>query len=227
MGPMNRNGAKSGDTATQILDVAERLAQLRGFNAFSYADIAAELKITNAALHYHFAAKSDLGEALIGRYASRFGEALQAIESRLTDAADRLDAYTELYTGVLRDERMCLCGMLAAEYLTLPGPMQSAVVDFFSENEVWLTGVLALGREQGTLGFDGSAAEVARTIISTLEGAMLIARPFGDVQRFQEVATRLLATLRPPSPKVTRNGLRGATKPRSRPASREAVRLTT
>lgn len=224
---MNRNGAKNGDTATQILDVAERLAQIRGFNAFSYADIAAELKITNAALHYHFPGKSDLGEALIARYASRFGEALQAVESGLTDAADRLDAYTELYAGVLRNERMCLCGMLAAEYLTLPVPMQSAIVGFFSENEVWLSGVLELGREQGTLRFDGSAPEVARTIISTLEGAMLIARPFGDVKRFQEVATRLLATLRPPAPNVIRNGLNRPTRSRSELASLKTRRITT
>jgi TetR/AcrR family transcriptional repressor of nem operon len=213
---MKRSDAKVVDTATQILDVAERLAQVRGFNAFSYADIASELKITNAALHYHFAAKSDLGEALIVRYASRFADALQTIDSQLTDATDRLDAYTELYAAVLRDERMCLCGMLAAEYLTLPVPMQKAIVCFFSENEVWLTEVLELGREQGSLRFDGAAHEVARTIISTLEGGMLIARPFGDVRRFQEVATRLLRTLRPASPRVVRasNGLNRATKSR-------------
>ena len=63
-------------TASRILDVAEQLVQVRGFNGFSYADIAAELHITKAALHYHFAGKADLGEALITRYASRFAEAL-------------------------------------------------------------------------------------------------------------------------------------------------------
>jgi len=47
--------------------VAERLVQVRGFNGFSYADIAAELHITKASLHYHFATKADLGEALIAR----------------------------------------------------------------------------------------------------------------------------------------------------------------
>jgi TetR/AcrR family transcriptional regulator, transcriptional repressor for nem operon len=204
MSPMKRTDTKNADTATRILDVAERLVQVRGFNAFSYADIASELNVTNAALHYHFAGKSDLGEALIARYTSQFAEALQAIESRVADAAGELDAYTELYAGVLRDERMCLCGMLAAEYLTLPEAMQNAIIRFFSENEVWLAHVLELGKEQGSLRFDGSAPEVARTIVSTLEGAMLIARPFGDVHRFQEVATRLLATLRAPSPEVIR-----------------------
>ena len=54
-----------GDTAAEILDVAERLVQVRGFNGFSYGDVASELKITTAALHYHFAGKAELGEALI------------------------------------------------------------------------------------------------------------------------------------------------------------------
>ena len=57
------------DTASRILDVAERLVQLSGFNGFSYADVAAELRITKASLHYHFAGKAELGEALIARYA--------------------------------------------------------------------------------------------------------------------------------------------------------------
>ena len=33
---------------------------------------------------------------------------------------------------------MCLCGMLAAEYQTLPQPMQDAVIGFFDQNESWL-----------------------------------------------------------------------------------------
>jgi hypothetical protein len=100
--------------------------------------------------------------------------------------------------------------------------MQDAIVRFFSENEVWLTDVLEFGREQGTLRFDGSARDVARTVISTLEGAMLIARPFGEVQRFEEVATRLLTTLRPPTPGVKpRSGRNRATGSRLERSPRE------
>src|SRR2546426_8783478 len=105
------------DTAQRILDVAERLVQTQGFNGFSYADIAAELGITKAALHYHFASKADLGEALIGRYSARFSEALTAIDAGTSAAPTKLRGYADLYLDVLRNQRMCLCGMLAAEYL--------------------------------------------------------------------------------------------------------------
>ena len=153
------------DTASRILDVAERLVQLRGFNGFSYADVAEELGISKASLHYHFAGKAELGEALIERYASRFTGSLEQIDTRPIDAPAKLAAYAKLYGDVLRRKRMCLCGMLAAEYQTLPKPMRSAVIRFFDEQEAWLTRVLEQGRDEGTLRFEGPAGEAAQMIL--------------------------------------------------------------
>lgn len=182
-----------GDTATRILDSAESLVQVRGFNGFSYADVAGELSLTTASLHYHFPGKAELGRALIVRYASRFNNALAEIDARDGDAPARLRAYASLYADVLRGRRMCLCGMLAAEYQTLPEAMRDAVIGFFDENEAWVEAVLVRGRDEGTLAFDGSPREAARLIVSALEGAMLVARPYGDVERFEVAAERLLA----------------------------------
>jgi TetR/AcrR family transcriptional repressor of nem operon len=189
------------DTATRILDVAERLVEVRGFNGFSYTDVSSELNITNAALHYHFANKSDLGVALIVRYTSRFDDALGAVDTRTTEAPERLKAYADLYLDVLSGERMCLCGMMAAELETLPEPMQAAVLEFFTRNQAWLSRVLKEGKSKGTISFPDSPNKTARTIIGTLEGAMLLARLFGDVAGFRSATTHLLTGLRPePSP---------------------------
>jgi TetR/AcrR family transcriptional repressor of nem operon len=185
----------NGDTASRILDVAERLVQVRGFNGFSYADVASELDVTKASLHYHFPGKAELGEALIARYGARFAQALEDIDSEGGDALAKLQAYAAIYADVLRDRRMCLCGMLAAEYDTLPAPMREAIVGFFDANEAWLTGVLEQGREEGALRLDGSASDAAQTIVSGLEGALLIARPYGDIARFEAASTRLLTGL--------------------------------
>jgi TetR/AcrR family transcriptional regulator, transcriptional repressor for nem operon len=185
-------GATGVDTATQILDVAERLVQERGFNGFSYADVARELGLTKAALHYHFAGKAELGDALIERYARRFAEALDEVDGRDVDAVEKLRAYAQLYAEVFRDDRMCLCGMLAADYATLPLPMRDRVVRFFDDNEAWLAHVLEEGRAEGNLRFQGSARSVARTIVGGLEGAMLVARPYGDIKRFRSAASLLI-----------------------------------
>jgi TetR/AcrR family transcriptional repressor of nem operon len=182
-----------GDTASRILDSAEALVQVRGFNGFSYADVAGELSLTTASLHYHFPGKAELGRELIARYARRFNAALADIDARVGDAPGKLDAYAGLYADVLRGQRMCLCGMLAAEYQTLPEPMRDEVIAFFDENEAWVETVLAQGLDEGTLAFTGSPREGARLIVSALEGAMLVARPYGDVERFAAAAERLLA----------------------------------
>src|SRR2546423_15142856 len=93
---------KSGpSTSERILDIAERLLQTRGFNNFSYADIATELGITTASLHYHFPGKAELGQALITRYAKRFPDALSQIDRNLPDAYTKLEAHPRLYGHVL------------------------------------------------------------------------------------------------------------------------------
>ena len=206
---MSVNERGNSESAARILDVAERLLQLRGFNGFSYADVAAELNVTKASLHYHFSGKAELGEALIKRYAGRFAEALAVIEEDTTDAHTKLEAYAALYAEVLRGQRMCLCGMLAAEYQTLPPAMQAAVIQFFDENETWLERVLERGRAEGILGFGEPAREAARLVVSALQGAMLTSRPYGEISRFQTAADVLLSSLARPA--AVAQSARGAT----------------
>lgn len=193
MNSRQEHGAEA--THTHILDVAERLVQTRGFNGFSYADIASEVGITKASLHYHFATKAELGVTLIARYSEAFAAALQRISATPADTARRLRAYVKLYADVLTDQRMCLCGMLAAEYQTLPEHMREAVTSFFDANEGWLEKVLDEGKQDGTLHFPGTARETARVVIACLEGAMLVSRPYADADRFEAMATSLLAGL--------------------------------
>jgi TetR/AcrR family transcriptional repressor of nem operon len=184
-----------GSTRTQILDVAERLVQTRGFNDFSYADIAAELSVTTAALHYHFRSKASLGDAMIERYSDRFFAALDGIAATTPDPHDRVEAYVDLYRDVLAAGRMCLCGVLAAEYQTLPDSMRDAVRSFFDRNEAWLIGLLEEGSRTNRFESAMPARDTARMIVDTLEGAVMIARAQHDPERFGAVASRLVRAL--------------------------------
>ena len=187
--------SRGSSTAERILDIAEHLVQTRGFNSVSYADIAAELGITTASLHYHFPGKAALGRALISRYAERFSAALRRIDQELPDARAKLDAYADLYADVLRGKRMCMCGMLAAEYETLPEPMRGAVIRFFDEHRTWLAHILSEGLRDKTLNFARPEDEVAQGILSTVEGAMLVAGPYGDIAPFKSTVRLLVANL--------------------------------
>jgi TetR/AcrR family transcriptional repressor of nem operon len=188
-------GAVPTAAARAVLDVAEQLAQTRGYNGFSYADIAEQLGVTKASLHYHFPSKAELGCALIERYREIFGAALNEIDRRFDSPREKLGRYVGLYDAVMNNDRMCLCGMLAAEYATLPAPMQAGLRRFFDANEHWLTGVLESGRRAGSFSFHESPSERARVVLGALEGAMLVARSYRDPRRFQAAAKFVLADL--------------------------------
>jgi TetR/AcrR family transcriptional regulator, transcriptional repressor for nem operon len=180
-------------TQERILDIAQQLVQTRGYNAFSYADVAAALHITKASLHYHFPSKAHLGLAIVSRYHARFSNLLDKISSADGSAANMLHKYIEIYAAVLADHRMCLCGMLAAEFETLPPLMQSALDHFFDLNERWLESVVKRGQSDGTLKAEGSAREHAEFLVAALEGAMMLARSHENEARFTAAAQRLLA----------------------------------
>jgi TetR/AcrR family transcriptional regulator, transcriptional repressor for nem operon len=200
----------SGSTAERLLDVAERLVQTRGYNGFSYADIATELAVTKASLHYHFPTKAMLGRALIERYHRTFVRLLAAIDADTMAAKDKLARYAALYEAVFRADRMCLCGMLAAEYESLPEPMQEEVRRFFTANEVWLASVLEAGQRAGELRFRGKSLDAARLHLSALQGAMLVARSYRSIARFEASAKLLLADLTAPPRSRDRAGGRVA-----------------
>lgn len=185
----------SSRTSDTVLDVAERLIQIRGFQGVSYADIAAEVGVTTASLHYHFPSKADLGLALVERYRARFTAALEVIERREPSAIGRLAGCARIYLDVLDAGRMCLCGMLAAEHSTLPAPMRRGVRAFFDAEDRWVAGVLDRGRKHGELAFTGTPGDAARLWTSSLEGALLLAKACGDRTRLAVAIGRLLAEL--------------------------------
>jgi TetR/AcrR family transcriptional regulator, transcriptional repressor for nem operon len=186
---------RNGGTPQRILDIAERLMQVRGYNGFSYADVAETLHLTKASLHYHFPSKAELGRRLMERYTRNFLAALAAIDGTSTSARQKLERYVSIYSDVLANNRMCLCGMLAAEYATLPKSVKAEVTRFFDANEAWLAAVMEYGARSEGLKLASPPAEAARLMIAALEGAMMLARSYGEAARFDRVGQRLLADI--------------------------------
>ena len=172
-----------------MLDVAERLAQ-PGSTGSATPTSLAELRITKASFTT-VPDQTGLGCALSSGTVSGFVPRRQ-ISATGRPASRQLEQYVQLYAGVLRSDRLCLCGMLAAEYSTLAEPMKRAIRGFFDENEAWLARLLESGRQADELNFEGAADEAANAFTSTLEGAMLLARSYGDAARFETTAARLL-----------------------------------
>ncbi|MBN9521673.1 TetR/AcrR family transcriptional regulator [bacterium] len=179
------------DTRGELLDLAEKLVRTRGYNGFSYRDLAGQIGIKTASVHYHFPTKGDLGEAMVENERELFARNLARLDAEEKDPQRRLERFIQLFQAstIGCDNRMCLGAMLAVEQETLPEPVRRAVLRLFEHNEAWLAKVLEEGREQQTFRFKGPADGAARFVFSALEGALLMARAFRDVGRF-EAATR-------------------------------------
>ena len=183
------------DTRTAILDAAEELVQVNGANAISFASISERVKIRKASIHHHFPTKEALIEELVRRYSARFLARVDIIIGSKTTAARKLRAYANLFDATLTappGKRVCLCGMLGAEFESLSPAAARLLRDFYRENEARLGGLLAQGRREGSLKFTGDPGTVGLTLFAMLEGAMFVARADGGPRQFRQLSDRAL-----------------------------------
>jgi TetR/AcrR family transcriptional repressor of nem operon len=185
------------DTRRELLDVAEKLVRARGYNGFSYRDLADQIGIKTASIHYHFPTKGDLGEALVENEREEFGKDLARLDASEKDPRRRLERFIQLFQAstIECDNRMCLGAMLAVEQETLPDAVGQAVRRLFADNEAWLAKLLEEGRKKRQFRFKGSADVAARSLFSSLEGALLTARAFRDIRRFEATSHWIMETL--------------------------------
>jgi TetR/AcrR family transcriptional repressor of nem operon len=169
------------DTSARIVDLVEGLIMERGFNAISYRDVSDAIGIRKASVHYHFPSKADLGAAVIRRYVAKLDAVtVPAASLGKSDIAPAFEAFLAMFAEVARQKRVCLGGVLGAEYETLPEPMKTEVRVFYAKAEDWLAEVLQSGLERGVFAFDACAQEIAAAMIAMLEGALIIARAMGE-----------------------------------------------
>lgn len=164
-------------TREKILDQAESLLQDRGYNGFSYADIAGPMKIKNAAIHYHFPTKAELGLAVIQRYRTRLKSYSEHLNAKYGDDVLRLlDGFIAIPRSFLsKGELGCPLGKLEADASNLPKDMHKATVLLGNEMWQWLTLILERGQKQKVFKFAGPARDKALLITVAVQGASLMA----------------------------------------------------
>ncbi|PHQ80309.1 MAG: TetR family transcriptional regulator [Coxiella sp. (in: Bacteria)] len=182
----------------KILKVAEGLIQTQGYNAFSYRDIATQIGIKTSSIHYHFPTKADLAKAVVKNHISSLSINLEDLINdktktccqKLTAFFDAIFAATYAY-----DSRMCLGGMLASDVLTLPESIQHEVREFFRRIEDWLRRLLNQGVESKEYHLNIDVTLEITMILSSLEGALLLARLYQDDLRLAQVKEAIIARL--------------------------------
>ena len=183
------------ETRSALLKEAEVLIRTRGYSAFSYADLSEKVGIRKASIHHHFRTKEALGAALIDEYLERFAAELAALQARRLDTGQKLTAYGDFFAGGLRKGLMPLCGALASDVAFLPKSMQTRVERFFRLHLEWLQSVLAEGIGAKELRSDVKAERAARLVLSTLQGASLVAWALKDPGLVKPVLKDVIASL--------------------------------
>ncbi len=182
-------------SAEKILEIAQELVQTRGLNAMSYADISEQLGITKAGIHYHFPSKDNLILEMVKRYHQNFRYGTAHVNTISKTGLERLEKHMAYHAGLVQIRALCLCAMLASDSESLSEDVRFEVQAFFNTSRAWLSDALEFGRRDGTLTFRGSPDLEAAQVLALYEGAMLLARAWNDVERYNEPVQRYLATV--------------------------------
>jgi AcrR family transcriptional regulator len=180
-------------TRDHIIQLADALIRQKGFNAFSYADIAAVLDIRNAAIHYYFPTKSLLGQAVMEMELSRL-DAYRRQNADL-DGEGQLKHLVGTFYHNAQRHAICLMGALTPEFATFDEAMQSTLRKLCRTIREWVADCLREARASGQLRFDGDPGDRAALVVSTLLASLLLARIEGE-DLFRRMMDRLLEDLR-------------------------------
>jgi TetR/AcrR family transcriptional regulator, transcriptional repressor for nem operon len=150
-----------------------------GFHGFSFRDLAADVGIKSASVHYHFPTKADLGVSLMRIYQEQMLAAFGDAGDDRT-LPDKLGAVRDAYRRKLSKAGICLCGILAAEHAGLPEPVGDALKDYLVACRNWLISAFAGSRA-------GEPEKRALVFSSALQGGLLMSHAMGDPKLFNHV----------------------------------------
>jgi TetR/AcrR family transcriptional repressor of nem operon len=164
------------DTVEAIMNATERRIREAGYNGFSFRDVAADVGVKSASVHYHFPTKDALAAAVARRYIDRV---MAAVDAGIASGLDVVQAWRAVFRGALEEGgRMCLCGALSAASRDLSPAVADEVQRFF---EAGIASLVA----------GGLTEERATQVMATLEGAHLLASAQRDPAIFERATAAL------------------------------------
>lgn len=179
------------NTREQLQDRAEHYIRQGGFGSFSFRDLAKDLNIKSASVHYHFPSKSDLGTAVAERYNRRFEHALPGpAKSKLTTAELLRQYILMFYTEMMHSKQVCLCAMLSVERATLTADINATVDAFYALNLSWLTDVFTRDGLPKPQAYKRSCQ-----VLATLQGGLIGAWSQQNVDYFVQAVSGLYKDL--------------------------------
>lgn len=183
-------------TRERILELGEELILNKGYNGFSYQDISNVLGIKNAAVHYYFPSKENLGVSILKTNMQRFDEMVENMQSRDFDEWQQLESFMKIYLKSNRENKICLIGSLGTDINTLSDPMRNELHKMVGHILKWLETILEAGRMKSLFSFTATAHDEALHILSSLVAGLQLARIM-DKSDFKNIHQTIWENLTP------------------------------
>lgn len=180
------------DTRRRIVDIAEQLLLERGYAGFSYRDIADAVGIRKASIHHHFAAKEDLGAAIVERARERLLDTRGPVGDTAEEIQRQFDRYLRFFEKIAaQGDKLCLGGRLSADLAVLPEAVRDPFRHFTADHSAWLAALFDAGQRLGVFKRDVASADQALMLGAAVQGAVQVSRSRGDVEYFRRIARQL------------------------------------
>lgn len=180
---------------SRIVEVADQLFYERGFEATSFADIAALAGLSRGNFYYHFKSKDEILAAVIALRMDRTRDMLTLWESETSDPARRLLAFANMLIAnrAKITAHGCPVGTLCAELAKLEHGAQDEAAAIFTLFRDWLA------RQFAALGHGENADALAMHMLVRSQGVASLATAFRDDAFIDREVDALAAWLAQPT----------------------------
>jgi TetR/AcrR family transcriptional regulator, transcriptional repressor for nem operon len=195
----------------KLLTDGLRLVHERGFGASSVRDITQAAGVPQGSFTNHFASKEAFGLEILERYREMTSAAVRAtLRNDRLPPLRRLRAWIDGQLEYLRQDDMrrgCLYGNLSAEASEASDAIRFRVASVFAENQASVAYCLEAAIDAGELAPNTDVEELSGFIVSSLQGAILVAKSQRSpipIERFERVLFQQLLAQREPASKRRR-----------------------
>lgn len=165
---------------SQIIELALRNIRERGYLSFSYDDLAKELGVTKASIHYHFEKKEDLGLAVCARIKEGLEYSFNKVVEAKMNEEDKLWEFISRRAKQIEKNEICPISSLQADFNFLPPSMRESVQQLSKLEMEYMKSFLDGTKNEGKLHVSQDTSALAALLVSSVKGALQYKRVAGE-----------------------------------------------
>jgi TetR/AcrR family transcriptional regulator, transcriptional repressor for nem operon len=181
---------KSEATRERILTAAENLVMTKGFTGTSIDEILKESELSKGAFFHYFKGKGELARVLIETHTEKdlglFEHLLAKAEAEADDPYEQAILFLKHFETYVSKSRDLAPGCMYAAYTYEGTQMEPAIREFVADTlRKWTSMYVRKFQEVIDLyepALPVTARQLAETIVSIIEGALVLQRAYGDNQ---------------------------------------------